>query len=94
MTENEILEVAIRTFGEKAQEEVAMEECAELIQAIIHKRRERKNNISEEIADVEIVLEQLKIINNCREETAEIHKQKIRRLYQRILLYYDINGKR
>ena len=81
MTENEILITAIRTFGEKAQEGVAIEECAELIQAISHKHRGRENNIAEEIADVEIMIEQLKIINDCRNEVEEIHKQKIERLY-------------
>lgn len=82
MTEHEILTSAIRTFGETAQEEVAVEECAELIQAISHKHRGRNHNIAEEIADVEIMLEQLKIINNCREEVAKIHEQKIQRLFQ------------
>mgnify|MGYP003442087879 CR=1 FL=1 len=81
MSETEILITAIRTFGEKAQEGVAIEECAELIQAISHKHRGRENNIAEEIADVEIMLEQLKIINNCRNEVEKIHKQKIERLY-------------
>ena len=81
MSEFEILTAAIRTFGEKSQEGVAVEECAELIQAISHKHRGRENNIAEEIADVEIMLEQLKIINDCREEVAKIHKQKIERLY-------------
>ena len=81
ITEYEILTAAIRTFGEKSQEGVAVEECAELIQAISHKHRGRENNIAEEIADVEIMLEQLKIINNCHNECAEIHKQKIDRLY-------------
>lgn len=81
-TEYEILIAAIRTFGDKAQEGVAIEECSELIQAISHKHRGREHNIAEEIADVEIMLEQLKIINDCREETARIHKQKIERLYQ------------
>ena len=82
MTKLEILTAAIRTFGEKAQEDVAIEECSELIQAISHKHRGREHNIAEEIADVEIMLEQLKIINNCRDEVAEIHKQKIQRLFQ------------
>ncbi len=81
MNEFEILTAAIRAFGDVAQEEVAIEECSELIQAISHKHRGREHNIAEEIADVEIMLEQLKIINNCREEVAEIHKQKIERLY-------------
>lgn len=87
MSEIEILITAIRTFGEKAQESVAMEECAELICAISHKHRGREHNIAEEIADVEIMLEQLKIINNCREEVAEIHKRKIERLFQKV---YDM----
>ena len=82
MTEFEILTATIRTFGDKAQEGVAIEECSELIQAISHKHRGREHNIPEEIADVEIMLEQLKIINNCRDEVAAIHKQKIDRLYQ------------
>ena len=84
MSELEILLTAIRTYGEKAQEDVAIEECAELIQAISHKHRGRQHNIPEEIADVEIMLEQLKIINNCRNEVAEIHKQKIDRLFQKV----------
>jgi ubiquinone biosynthesis protein UbiJ len=84
MNEFEILTAAIRTFGDVAQEEVAIEECSELIQAISHKHRGREHNIAEEIADVEIMLEQLKIINNCRDEVAKIHKQKIERLYNRV----------
>ena len=81
MSEYEILIAAINTFGDKAQEGVAIEECSELIQAISHKHRGREHNIAEEIADVEIMLEQLKIINDCHKEVAEIHKQKIERLY-------------
>lgn len=84
MKESEILTSAIMVFGEKAQEEVAIEELAELIQAISHKHRGRKDNIAEEIADVEIMLEQLKIINHCYKEVEKIHKEKIKRLYDRI----------
>lgn len=84
MTEAEILTTAINTFGETAQEGIAIEECAELIQAISHKHRGRENNIAEEIADVEIMLEQLKIINNCRDEVEKIHKRKIERLYHKV----------
>lgn len=84
MTEFEILTTAIRTYGEKAQEGVAIEECAELIQAISHKHRGREHNIAEEIADVEIMLEQLKIINDCANEVETIKKSKIERLYQRV----------
>lgn len=83
MTENEILKFAIKVFGEKAQEEMAIEECAELITAINHKHRGRKHNIAEEIADVEIMLEQLKIINDCDDEVEQIRKSKLDRLFDR-----------
>ncbi len=82
--EYEILTTAIRTYGEEAQERLAIEECSELIQAICHKHRGRENNIAEEIADVEIMLEQLKIINNCGDIVAKIRNKKIDRLYQRV----------
>lgn len=75
---------AIAYYGERAQEETAIEECAELIQAITHKHRGRFHNIAEEIADVEIMLEQLKIINHCHEQVKQWHEQKIKRLQERI----------
>ena len=84
MTDLEILKTAIRTYGEQAQERQAVEECSELILAICHKHRGREHNIPEEIADVEIMLEQLKIINNCRDEVEKIHKEKINRLFQKV----------
>jgi NTP pyrophosphatase (non-canonical NTP hydrolase) len=87
MSDFEIFNAAILTYGEKAQEGVAQEECAELIQAISKKHRGREHNIPEEIADVEIMLEQLKIINDCRDETEKIKREKIKRLYQRV---YDM----
>lgn len=71
---------AITKYGAEAQEGVAQEECAELIQAISKKHRGKPHNITEEIADVEIMLEQLKIINGCEDEVKEIRKQKIKRL--------------
>ena len=84
MNEKEIFNAAIRVFGGSAQEEVAIEEMAELIQAITHKHRGREHNIAEEVADVEIMLEQLKIINGCASEVKEIRKQKIERLYNKV----------
>lgn len=84
MSEFEILITAIHTFGEEAQERQAIEECSELIQAISHKHRGRPNNVAEEIADVEIMLDQLKIINDCAGKVEEIRKHKIERLYQRV----------
>ena len=84
MERHEIYTAAIRAYGETAQEQVAMEECAELIQAISHKHRGRCNNLAEEIADCEIMLEQLKIINNCHERVETIKREKIERLSRRV----------
>lgn len=86
-SESQILMAAINTFGADHQEKLAIEECAELIQAINHKHRGRQHNIVEEIADVEIMLEQLKIINGCHDEVAKMHNQKIARLYANV---YDM----
>lgn len=84
MIEHEVLKAAIDRYGAKAQEGVAMEECAELIQAISHKHRGRQHNIAEEIADVEIMLEQLKIINDCEDEVEIIRLIKVDRLRYRL----------
>lgn len=75
-----ILENAIERYGAEAQEGIAQEECAELIQAISKKHRGKPHNIDEEIADVEIMIAQLKIINNCWKEVNEIKQKKIKRL--------------
>lgn len=84
MTDQEIFETAIKVYGVSNQENMAIEECAELIQAINKKHRGRQHNIPEEIADVEIMLEQLKIANECHEEVETIRKEKVDRLYTNI----------
>ena len=48
---------ALNKFGEQSQHLKLIEEMAELTQAII-----KRTNVSEEIADVTIVLDQLKLI--------------------------------
>ncbi|WP_257252717.1 hypothetical protein [Endozoicomonas sp. SESOKO3] len=62
----EIYEQALKYFGEQAQACQAMEECGELIR-VLNKAFNRKDDkyllyVAEEIADLEIVLEQLKRI--------------------------------
>ena len=61
-----ICKKAVKVFGKDVQEMMFIEECGELFQALSKKRRGFKDaNIAEEIADVEIMLEQLKYIHNC-----------------------------
>jgi GTP cyclohydrolase FolE2 len=84
MTNEDILRIAIKKYGIQSQERQAVEECSELILAISHKQRGREHNLIEEIADVEIMLEQLKMINDCHERVESIKAIKIKRLYHRI----------
>jgi hypothetical protein len=61
---SDLYERAIKKFGEESQMLMAIEECSELIQALskVWRGKHSKSNIEEEIADVEIMIEQLKII--------------------------------
>ena len=79
---------AVETFGVEIQQIVAMEELGELIQAISKIARwecsqsedleillEYIDNLAEEIADVEIMLEQLKQCHGCHIQV-NYHKRK------------------
>lgn len=80
----EIFKRAIEFYGAEHQENMCIEECAELIQTINKKHRGEAHNIPEEIADVEIMLEQLKIINCCRADVEKIRVKKLLRLAERM----------
>ena len=90
MNKEEIFTAAIQRYGPTAQEDMAIEEMSELIQAILHNRRGRYSNIAEEIADVEITLYQLKMIHRCKQKVAEYKNRKIVRLAKRLRMkgYY------
>ena len=65
-SQRNVLQECLNRYGVEEQQRMAMEECAELIQAInkIHRKPspENMNNLFEEIADVTIMIEQLKMI--------------------------------
>lgn len=86
----ELLMRAIRFYGAEAQENMCVEECAELVQAINKKHRGKPHNIPEEIADVEITLEQLKLINCCKADVERIKQTKLKRLAERINEYEEV----
>ena len=87
---NKKLLFIINRYGVKNQEDIAIEELAELQKAILKNRRykskETERNVWEEIADVEIMLEQLKIIYSCHKEVEEKKEYKIERQIERIML--------
>ena len=56
---------AVRTFGEYSQCIKAMEECGELIHALSRKVLDQDpdlDNICEEVADLEILMDQMRVI--------------------------------
>lgn len=77
---------AVKTFGKTAQIIMAMEEMSELIQALSKNLCGRDNieNIAEEIADVEIMLEQLREMFGCSEQVQCFYREKLVALKKRI----------
>lgn len=83
VNQGDILEEAIKTYGVESQVNMAIEECAELINALEKYRRGRIGGLAviTEIADVQIMCAQLEIIFG----SAEIERDfKIRRLWDRM----------
>ncbi|MEG0306148.1 MAG: hypothetical protein RR612_11855 [Oscillospiraceae bacterium] len=64
MNRAELLQKAISTYGTNSQLDMAVEEMSELTKEICKRKKGKENRaeILEEIADVKIMLEQLKII--------------------------------
>ena len=62
MKRNELYSKAVSTYGINAQEDVLLEEMAELSKVILKGRRGQLStkDLTDEIADVEIMLEQMK----------------------------------
>lgn len=88
--EEQIKEIA-RHYGYENQSLQLIEEMAELTQALNHLRRYNDCNevkhhqaVFEEIADVEIMLEQIKHLLNCHDEVETFKMYKVRRQIQRM----------
>ena len=81
-----LLVAAIKTYGKEAQTKMVLEEMSELQKEICKAWRGRDNigNIAEEIADVEIMLDQLKLMLDIEEEVGQYRQEKLRRLEQRL----------
>lgn len=89
MNEQEVYKAAIDTFGVPSQVDMLIEEMAELTQALLKLRRGivgAMDNVHEEVADVEIVLAQIKIGLN-KAKLAHYKQRKLVRLEERIKKY-------
>lgn len=92
--ERTVCVLAVEKFGPESQINMALEECAELIDALCKFRRERVGTLDviTEIADVQIMCEQLAYMFG--EQTVEDErKRKIERLRKRLTRYEGGNGK-
>lgn len=88
---------AIHRYGEAAQIDMAVEEMAELTKALCKVKRATPGatttaaiaNVIEEIADVQIMLDQLRLI--FARSTDEVEEDKLRRLLGRLNSYAESN---
>ncbi len=85
-TERDILRSAIDTYGAVMQITVAFEEMSELQKELCKYLRGSgsQENIAEEIADVEIMMEQMKMLFNCGDFVHRVRGQKVKRLKERM----------
>lgn len=74
---------AINSYGNASQKIKAIEEMGELIQAISKSLLDNENNVEEEIADVEIMLTQLKIMYSLN-DIENWRNYKLNRLKERV----------
>ena len=81
---------AIRTYGAQMQEDITIEEMSELTKALLKYRRyinepgkwrNLPDAVREEIADVQIMLEQLHLIYG---DSSDIEEYKLNRLWARM----------
>lgn len=86
-TEKDILLLgeAIGRWGCEAQKKQTIEECSELITAILHRDRDKCTNddVITEVADVIIMCEQMKLIYGSEQVENEV-RRKMKRLEERL----------
>lgn len=84
--DNAICREALETFGADSQVMIAIEEMSELTKELCKNGRGQENttHIAEEIADVEIMLRQMMILFDCKEDVDKFCRYKLERLAGRI----------
>lgn len=86
MSEQEVFKAALDKWGADAQTVIMFEEMAELQKELCKHARGADNraHIAEEIADVQIMLEQMMILYDCKELVWDFRRGKIFRLERRL----------
>ena len=86
MKEKEVLEAALSAYGSEIQRVVAIEELSELQKELCKSLRGQtdRRHIAEEIADVQIALEEMMLLFGVPVEVQIARRQKLARLEMRI----------
>ena len=90
-----LLHRAVYTYGCSAQQDVAIEEMSELTKALLKFRRagtlvdeetkgKLRSDVAEEVADVLITIEQLKIMFDIEDDVEDWKEKKLNRLKERL----------
>lgn len=92
-TQQQLMTLAVYKWGKSSQLDMVIEECAELIDAIQKLRRNRvsREKLVEEGVDVELCLEQLKLMLDMPERWEEMRTLKLERL-ERLLSVRPVTG--
>lgn len=86
VNEQKILAAALDRYGADAQTLMLFEEMSELQKELCKKARGRCNldQIAEEIADVQIMLDQMILLHGCRDKVSQYRQFKLLRLATRL----------
>lgn len=86
INETEVLQRALDTYGSTLQIAMVFEEMSELQKELCKYLRGKYSpaSIAEEIADVEIMIEQMKMLFCCAEDVRNERRRKVERLKERL----------
>jgi len=82
----QILNRALDTWGADAQTLMFFEESAEATEAILHHKRGKTDvdHVIEELADLQIMLHQMRLLYDHDSKFCELYNQKMERLRERL----------
>lgn len=91
MNAKKILHTALHGFGAENQRVKCVEEMSELIKELCKDAygEGKAFHIAEEIADVEVMLDQMKILYDCESTVDNFKELKLRQLAKRVNIDYD-----
>jgi|Deesub1362A_J573_1020465.scaffolds.fasta_scaffold00023_137 NTP pyrophosphatase (non-canonical NTP hydrolase) len=87
MNRQDIYEEALLKWGAESQIYMLIEEMAELTKAVCkyYRGKRTQDDVLEEMVDVEIMIEQMKIIFDYNGRFNELKKKKLKRLHNMLL---------